>query len=229
MRLKPIIFLSLFYFLFNSCEKYNVSYLKSHKSYWAETEFEYFFYPNQEFVFKTEGHFGNTESRGKYAIVDSVILLHPYTDWNLHHGVLKNKLIIRKDIKCLRDLQNNFYCTNFKDYNYITEREYILKDSIENRLFQLKEVKKITDQYPSFSKFKRGHPRFYYSGLVMIKNKQYHWFHLEEENKSEDSLLPQYRRVQYKNYLINLNNNTIYKHHFYKDSISVVGELFSEQ
>jgi hypothetical protein len=43
-----------------SCTNKEISLAERYTGYWAETQFYYYFYPNNEFVFKTSGHFGNT-------------------------------------------------------------------------------------------------------------------------------------------------------------------------
>lgn len=74
-----------------------------------ETLWTYHFKENGEFIFKSDGHYGNTEEYGHYAFLDSVILLDPDTDWSTLNGVLKTRLKVVSPY-CIRDYDNNFYC-----------------------------------------------------------------------------------------------------------------------
>ncbi|MBL7793424.1 MAG: hypothetical protein JNK77_13930 [Saprospiraceae bacterium] len=209
-----------------SCANEEISLAERYTGYWAETQFDYYFYPNNEFVFKTLGHFGNTTTEGKYAVIDSIILIYPYTDWNVAHGVLKNRLVIKSENGCIRDYENNFYCENVDVLNKVSEEYFILLDSIKNRLFELDAVKEIMNQSPDSSRFDTKYPRFRYDGITLINNNEFHGFQLEEINEESNWLQQPFLNVQNQYYLISINENMIFRHHVKGDSLSFVDQLF---
>lgn len=211
-------------FLFGSCKENKLSHSK-YIGLWAETKFEYIFNSNNEFIFTTSGHFGQTKSFGKYAIIDSIVLLHSYTDWNLYHGVLKNRLIIKKEFECLQDLDNNYYCLDTETLNFLIEQEEGVLGRIKKRLLEQEEVREIISKHTGQSESKIDQPYFAYEGIVLIDNNQYHSFQLRKINHNPD-ILRFFTNIQNQNYLVNLKKNLIYKHHSRGDSISIEGPLF---
>ena len=86
---KSLLIYIVTFILLNSCQEKKAYLDVTYKGGWYETEFEYTFQSNGQFTFKANGHYGNTITKGKYAIIDSGILLHTFTDWDLQQGVLK--------------------------------------------------------------------------------------------------------------------------------------------
>lgn len=211
-----------------SCSEENLSLSGIYTGYWAETRFQYTFSLNNEFEFVTEGHFGNTTTHGKYTTIDSFILLQPYTDWAMNHGVLKNRLRLIFDVDCISDFDNNFYCKNIELLNEMSERNYVLQDIIENRLLELEEVKEIINKYPEYSKYNPKHPRFQYEGIVLVEKIELHLFLLCKSNEESNRLFRPFIYFQGQKYLVDISGNTIFRHHSRMDSLSYVDTLFAE-
>jgi hypothetical protein len=95
--------------LLTSCADKKEYLNKTYEGHWMETVWTYQFKDNGEFIFKTEGHYDYSQEKGRYILVDSVLLLNPDTDWSTLHGVLKTRLKIVSP-ECIRDYDNNFYC-----------------------------------------------------------------------------------------------------------------------
>jgi len=220
------IFLGITLLLSWSCKKES-SLGKKYTGYWAETRFEYNFYSkSQEFVFNAQGHYGNTTTKGKFSIIDSIILLYPYTDWDSFHGVLKRRLVYKSELGCIRDFNDHYYCEDLDKINQYIEQRYDFKNSIQARLFKLEEVKKIIEAYPEFSPLYKPNPRFQFEGITLIDNKEYYGFQLEEKNEDENWFRP-FINIQGQYYLVNIEENLIYQHHTRGDSISIVEKLFA--
>ncbi len=224
MKLKFDYVFLLALFLLSSCKEDKLSRSK-YIGFWAETQFVYIFKSNNEFIFSTEGHFGNTKSYGKYSIIDSIVLLHSYTDWGLFHGVLKNRLIIKKELECLQDFDNNYYCLDTQVLNFVIEKESDLMEKIKEILLDQEEVRKIISKFSDHSKPINIHSLFAYEGIVLIDNNQYHSFQLRKIN-DDPNIYRYFTNIQNQYYLVNLKENLIYKHHTRGDSISIMGSLF---
>ena len=225
---RVIVVLFLFSIMY-SCNNTYRSPTGKYIGFWAETEFNYEFNTNQNFTFSTYGHYGKTKIKGKYCVIDSVILLYPFTSWDASiHGVLKEKLIINTKSNYLRDFENNFYCKNLEILNLISSNHYHLIDSVKDRLYKLKSVKEITGKYKNLSKYNVYHPSFDYIGIELINNKEYHRF-LLRKGENDNNECSDIIYVQYQDYLVNFEYNRIYRHHTYKDSISFVGLLFKTE
>lgn len=94
---------------------------KTYTGYWAETRMTYEFSVDNAFTFTTAGHYGHTTTSGRYAIIDSVILLHPFSDNTLRAGVLKPRLFIVDPRGCIRDEEHHYYCDAPKNMNKVFE------------------------------------------------------------------------------------------------------------
>jgi hypothetical protein len=208
-----------------SCSKSKIS-GKKFTGYWAETKFEYLFKEKGNFIFKTEGHFGNTLSEGKYSMIDTVVLLYPFTDWNRFHGVLQTRLIYNDQIECLQDFDNRFYCQNIDSINTNILRVEKMNSKIINRLFKVKEVKEKQEEYKEEIKAESNFLRFDYEGIILIDNNQFHSYQLKKKIDFEAPLYRFNENIQYHFYLVSLEKNLIYKHHSREDSLSIVSRLF---
>lgn len=82
--------------------------------YWARTSWEYKFYDNNTFWFKSSGHFGNTLSSGHYSInQDTLMLTSVLTDTikkEVFYKFSEDKFLIEGD-SCIVNLQTGYdYC-----------------------------------------------------------------------------------------------------------------------
>ena len=188
-----------------------------------DTTFEYQFYKNGSFVFTTDGHYGNSTTKGKYAVIDSNIMLCPDTDWDLHYGVLKSRLLLTKS-GCIKDYDNNFYCNDYDETNSQSEKQLGISNNIINRLKQLDEVVKLQMDW-NLGNYNDHGSYFQYNGIVRIENLEFHYYDLRTPVLDTLEKTHYVRNVQYHDYLINVENNSIYKYHSYKDSISFVSNL----
>lgn len=66
--------ITLFFLCMIFCNCTDASLRKEYTGYWAETKFTYQFEGSGKFKFITEGHFGNTVTKGEYAKIESIIL-----------------------------------------------------------------------------------------------------------------------------------------------------------
>ena len=212
------------FFLALSCSDENYFIAKSYVGFWAETEFSYYFKSNGEFIFKTDGHYGKVETIGKYVKSDSIILLYPYMDWTRHDGVLKSRLIFKKDVGCIQDFDFHFYCVEKDEQKRHEEKRFSVLRDMKDKLFDLKEIRLITERYDVDDLNYPKNVYFRHDGIILIDKKQYHSFQLMELDTNSLGLEEKFKAVQYQDYLINLYDNRIYQHHFYKDSISLVEE-----
>gem|GEM_PF-2332751 len=202
-----------------SCN-YEVSLVEKYTGFWAETEFDYQFYSSSnEFVFTTKGHFGYTTTKGKFSIVDSVIRLQPTTDWTTNQGVLKTRLVYIGENGCIRDFDDNYYCVDLDKTNHFIEQREAFRERAKKRLFEVNGVKEIVNKHPGRDL------RFRYQGITLIDEREYHDFQLEKRNENENSAYL-FLNVTGERYLLNVEDNLIYKHHSRGDSISRVESLF---
>lgn len=98
-----------------------------YNGYWAMTKWNYKFYPNNEFNFMSEGHFGFTESNGKYIRKGDSLFLTPDSLKLVEYGVVNPLYLIDGD-SCIIDVLLKYdYC---KTRSWSLERKLILNDSI---------------------------------------------------------------------------------------------------
>lgn len=81
---------------------------------WARTSWEYKFYDNNTFWFKSSGHFGNMFSSGQYSINQDTLVLNSFATDTIKKKVFYNfkgdKYLIDGD-SCIVDLQTGYdYC-----------------------------------------------------------------------------------------------------------------------
>ncbi|MBT31938.1 MAG: hypothetical protein CMO01_19950 [Thalassobius sp.] len=108
--------------------------------FWAETEWLYQFNNDGTFKFSNDGHYGGSDVKGMYAVIDSIILLNPETDWVSSDGVLMPKLKIINS-ETLRDYFINFYCKDLDSLNYYNGNKYEVEDKIKELLSSIPECK----------------------------------------------------------------------------------------
>ncbi len=146
-----------------------------YEGYWAETMWTYEFKQNGQFIFVTSGHYGNVIDSGFYLIKDSLILLNPRSDRRVADGVLMTRLKIINP-ECLRDYENNFYCTSLDNINELTDREFAFQENVKNILDTLQKIRiqkaRIASKYPE------PNLAIVYSGIVLIDNREFHDFRL---------------------------------------------------
>ncbi len=229
----PFSFLLIFTFLytFYSCEKSSTSLNLSglYYGYWAETNFKYKFKNDGNFTFTTEGHFGFTTTKGKYALIDSVVLLYPFTDWTTYHGVLKQELILINNKRCLKGNNNEYYCKDDSSLIELSSKYYDLEEKIIKRLYELPKVKDIMIEYPDTISFNIHRPKFDFRVITLIDNEAYHQFILSrymDMDEEDYHIAYPYEYYDGQRYFVNIHNNTIYRHHSSGDSLSVVNSLF---
>lgn len=107
---------------------------RTYTGFWAETRMTYEFSLDNAFTFTTAGHYGNTTTSGRYAIIDSVILLHPFSEKTLRAGVLKPRLFIVDSPGCIRDEEHHYYCDAPKNRNKVFEEGPQTNDDTITRL-----------------------------------------------------------------------------------------------
>lgn len=227
MKLSNLIkieFILVILFSIFSCKEHKIS-EKKFTGFWAETTFEYSFRKGNEFNFVTEGHFGNTMTTGKYSIIDSIILLYPYTDWNRFHGVLKTRMIYVDQMNCIKDFENRFYCEDLDAINRTNESVERLKSRVIKKLLSVRDVSKKYEEFCDKVQKEFSYLHFDYEGIILIDNRQFHSFQLKKKNESYKLSPMPYLNVQHQLYLVNLEDRVIYKHHMREDSMSLVGYL----
>ncbi len=78
--------------------------------YWAETNWQYKFYSNNEFEFKSEGHYGMVRSKGKYVRKQDSLFL-TWIDTNLVRDGVVNSLYLIDGDSCIIDYELKYdYC-----------------------------------------------------------------------------------------------------------------------
>lgn len=179
--------------------------------YWAETYLEYEFFPDHKFIFTTEGHFGVTETKGKYAVIDSIVLLHPFSDYTLRQGVLRQQLVIREKTRCLSDYGNTFYCKDSIALQEIADVKWRLMDSIEGRILKLDEVVQITDTFPDYQRYDPRSPYFEFEGIRLLNAKEYYNYQFQVRNEGPGRLRTPYHYFHNQEYLIHVSDNKIYR------------------
>ncbi|MBI3221196.1 MAG: hypothetical protein HYZ44_16930 [Bacteroidetes bacterium] len=151
---------------------------KKYEGFWADTWWTYEFNRDGQFIFRSEGHYGNVVDSGFYVIKDSLMFLNPTTDWPVFHDVLKTKLRII-DSNCLRDFNSNYYCTSVVTINQLNEKEWAFQDNV---IFILDNLQIVKDKKESISsKYPKTEDlgfRIIYSGILIIDHKEFYKFDL---------------------------------------------------
>ena len=151
--------------------------------YWASTEWIYEFNKDGTFKFIVNGHYDFSEYNGRYIISDSIIFLNPDTDWQVFHGVIKQKLKII-DSECLRDYDNNFYCKNHNIVGELSEKELEFQTKtidILDTLSIVRQEKKRLSKYEQKTAFGDDlEVKIRYSGIIVVKKQEFHLFQLEQ-------------------------------------------------
>ena len=145
---------------------------------WADTFWTYEFKHNGQFIFKSEGHYGDVTDYGFYLVKDSLLLLNPRTDWHVLDGVLKTRLKMVNG-NCLRDFESNYYCLSIDATNRFIDDEIAFQDrviAIGDTLQFVKEEKERMASYHSTDEQLAF--EIDYSGIIMIDNKEFHQFDL---------------------------------------------------
>ncbi len=108
--------------LFFSCQQEQVIQLKStYTGFYAETKWTFFFFTNNDYQLKFEGHIGNSLRKGRYFICDSTIVLLNDTEY---FGEFETKRLKIIDNNCLRDFWNNYYCDTQENYAKIYKEKF---------------------------------------------------------------------------------------------------------
>lgn len=192
--------------LFSSCQRESNYLDATYKGAWYDTWFDYTFKPNGTFIYNTRGHYGYTTTKGKYAIIDSVILLRPYTEGHLSKG----GLIMTHKNTCLYDSKKHYYCIDEED-SYTFEEEHRNKlEIITNRLLQLEDVKKTLSEYPTPQTYEEReyYPKFEFEETIWLDKRLYYRIKLKERNRASDY---EYSFVGDHQYLVDCERNKIYK------------------
>lgn len=116
-------------------------------------------------------------------IVDSIILLHPITDWDLQQGVLMPRLILTKRNTCFYDLRKNYYCiegTN-RAALFTTHKKRI--KSFKKRLLELELVQQALNEYPEPQTAREylDYPKFEFQQIMFIDEKVYYKLSLRND------------------------------------------------
>ncbi len=147
---------------------------------WAETLWVYDFRSDGKFNFKSEGHLGGEPNTGTYAIIDSLILLNPDTNWGRGTGLSDRLKIINAN--CIRDFNNNFYCVIIDSINMLNEPEYKFQASVILIIKSLEIVKDEIVRVQSVNTDKQNDyqeaPTIEYQGIIVINKKEFHEFDL---------------------------------------------------
>lgn len=207
-----------------SCKKGNIDH--SYLGFWAETQYTYSFYPNNEFLFTCRGHFGDCFVKGKYAKIDSFLLLIPATDWDMHQGVLKTKFLYQEN--CIRDFDNNYYCGYRDSTNNRLEKAWTVQEKIEERLLEIPMIKEAIVEKSDSTMSYFDLPRFRYDGIIHINFEEFHQYILTKKNPNE-SLFSRRIWIQHMDFVVNIKTNSIYQHTMNHDSLSYVAPLFVDR
>jgi len=110
-RRSILIWGSLFFLLIGcQAEKGNDTFSGEFKGYWAETSWQYKFYNNNKFDFKSEGHYGFIESNGIYEKKEDSLFLTQIDSSLNKHGVVNSLYLIDGD-SCIIDVKLKYdYC-----------------------------------------------------------------------------------------------------------------------
>lgn len=211
-----------------SCDKKEILLKGQFTGFWAETQFIYHFQTDNQFLLTTKGHYGNTHTGGKFVVIDSIVLLYPYTDWTVRDGVLSTRLKWLPDMQCLRDFENHFYCRDLDRIVGLETKEYDLLDSIERRLLTIEPVQVELEKYSGDRHHLSSFPHFQYGGIVVMEKKEYHFFEMVVRNEKmyEETGPCRYRHIQGQSYFIHLEENQIYQYYSKGDSLSPAAKLF---
>lgn len=180
MKNRCFVFVLFFSVLMTSCtsneKKDRIQTIdKSFFGMWDETEWTYIFRKDGLFVFEAKGHYGDAREMGTYFISDSSIYLTPNSDWLLLDGVLKTKLKII-DERCIRDVDNNFYCQEFEDLYKRANAEYEFQQYAISIMDSLNCVMDCKAEMIDHKNFKDAEIK--YDRIFMINKEEFHKFDL---------------------------------------------------
>ena len=183
--------------------------------YWAESSFEYSFHSNGIFSVQTGGHIGNIKVTGEYAKIDTIILLHPYTNWPTEVGNPFNKLILDSSNKCLKDLYNNYYCKDIHEAGRIAMAHEEIDQEIRGRILELEKVKELTNVYNDDLEYGLDNLQLHHQGLVLIRNEEYHHYQLRQRGLKG----PKFLSKILLEYLVNFDSSRIIVNEVSDDSL----------
>ena len=103
----------------STCNGKKIKLEEKYIGFWYESSWVYEFDTNGNFIFTTGGHFGESTERGRYKIIEDQVFLIPDNDWH-EEDVFKKELFIYSN-NCLRDNDNNFYCTSEEELKEVSE------------------------------------------------------------------------------------------------------------
>ena len=167
-----------------SCSQERTQLNKRFEGYFAETTWRYSFEADGKFTFQSEGHFGNSTVNGTYVFADSTIFLSPETEWGVRNGVLKTKLKIISP-ECVRDYDGNYYCTSIDSVNTYVDEEMTFQSKVIAILDGTSAVKDERLKIINAKTDDLMDVEIRYGGIIVIKNEEYHFFHLNESSLQE--------------------------------------------
>lgn len=158
----------------------------------AGTEFTYEFKKDRTYKFTGHWAFEDLEYKGRYTISDNIIFLIPDYDSHLFRGLLKPTLKII-DSQCLRDNDNNFYCTDNETVKKLDSVEYKFQEETVSILDTLQAVREERDllenrNYSYRKKHKTGpivSDLFVdYGGIIVVDRREFHLFQYVKTDSS---------------------------------------------
>lgn len=189
---------------------------KNFQGLWAETTWIYEFKSDGHFKLKAEGHYDFAEYSGTYIINDGIVFLNPDSDWQLLDGTLKPRLKIINS-ECLRDFDDNFYCSSIESTNKMIEREWEFK----SKMISLLDTLSITKQEKEKTELTKGESTlgdfvvsFKYDGIIVDKKRELHAFILDKSDYLNSWTIERY--------LINKAPFEIYQHTTRRDSLVLI-------
>ncbi len=162
-----------------SCDDRFTYFDKTYQGFWADTQWTYKFENDGTFKFITEGHYSFSEHSGNYIIKDSLIFLNPDTDWPMLDGVLKTRLKVM-NADCIRDFDNNYYCTTIDSMNEFTNRQYLFNENVSKVIDNLEVVKEEKSRISTYHKGDSLAFRIGYNGIIVVNKKEYDCFSLDQ-------------------------------------------------
>ncbi len=115
-----------------------------YNGFWATTHWQYQFWEDGNFLFKSLGHFGNTYSYGIYTISNDTLTISTFDDWEVDialvdttiHDFLRfnhNQFIIDGD-SCIIDMNIRYdYCKDAQDSSIKLPNPYMLHHNSRKR------------------------------------------------------------------------------------------------
>jgi hypothetical protein len=200
-------------------------------SYWYETSFEFTFLPNGNFKMETGGHFGETTTTGRYAMLDTIVFLLPDSDDVLHNGfgIYVDRLIYRPKENCLQDFQSHVYCSTEPDYLVIAEREYNVMQKIEERLMNLPEVVQYIETRTDTTVHWVDRPKMEFRGIRTLRQEYYFEYMLKISKEVREADDPYFVNAYIRPFLVSVPNNMIYREeHQTGQDLTKVDVLFTD-